>query len=174
MRKLLLILFFVMSLAESRAQQPDSAQTRVDSVAVTLNYLSAHPIQTFPQEKTSDNSILQQVFILSVLVLAGLIAAIIAALLFYRRRRLNSSEPGNRVHLEKKIEDLAAELTKMTRENEGLTRVIKEYNGIQHEFDSLRHGMNKAYKIRFYPGKKKYRECWIQNLLLLDMLMRIS
>jgi hypothetical protein len=153
MRKLLLLLIVVMSLAESRAQQPDSTQARVDSVAVALNYLSAHPIQTFPQE-TSDNSMLQQVFILSVLLLAGLIAAIIAGLLFYRRRRLNSSEPGNRVYLEKKIEDLASELTKMTRENEGLTRVIKEYNGIQHEFDTLRHGMNKAYKIRFYPGKK--------------------
>jgi hypothetical protein len=55
---------------------------------------------------------------------------------------------------ESKISDLHAELHKLSRENEGLNRVIKEYNGIQHEYDSLRHGMNKAYKIKNYPGNE--------------------
>jgi len=57
--------------------------------------------------------------------------------------------------LERKINDLNAEMTKLTKENESLTRVIKEYNGIQHEFDSLKHGISKAYKVKNYPGYDK-------------------
>ncbi len=57
--------------------------------------------------------------------------------------------------LENKINDLNAELHKLSKENEGLNRVIKEYNGIQHEYDSLKHGMSKAYKVKNYPGYDK-------------------
>jgi LPXTG-motif cell wall-anchored protein len=154
MRKLLLLVLIAVSLVESKAQQPDSAQVRVDSATIALNYLSAHPIQTFVKE-TSDNLIDKQLFILSVFVLAGLLAAGTAGFLFYRRKKIQGRAGlTSRFYLEKKIEDLGAELAKMTKENEGLSRVIKEYNGIQHEFDSLRHGMNKVYKVRFYPGKK--------------------
>jgi hypothetical protein len=57
--------------------------------------------------------------------------------------------------LENKINDLNAEMTKLTKENETLNRVLKEYNGIQHEFDSLKHGIAKVYKIKNYPGYDK-------------------
>ncbi len=60
--------------------------------------------------------------------------------------------------LENKISDLNAELNKLSKENEGLNRVIKEYNGIQHEYDSLRHGMRKAYKVKNYPGYDKSKD----------------
>jgi cell division protein FtsB len=63
--------------------------------------------------------------------------------------------------LEAKISDLHAELNKLSKENEGLNRVIKEYNGIQHEFDSLRHGILKTYKVKNYPGYDKTKdETW--------------
>ncbi len=57
--------------------------------------------------------------------------------------------------LENKINDLKEELLKLSKENEGLNRVIKEYNGIQHEYDSLKHGILKAYKVKNYPGYDK-------------------
>jgi hypothetical protein len=54
--------------------------------------------------------------------------------------------------LEEKIGSLHAELHKLSKENEGMSRVITEYNGIQSEYDSLKQGMQGAYKIRNYPG----------------------
>ncbi len=60
--------------------------------------------------------------------------------------------------LENRIYDLNAELHKLSKENEGLNRVIKEYNGIQHEYDSLKHGMMKAYKVKNYPGYDKTKD----------------
>jgi hypothetical protein len=60
--------------------------------------------------------------------------------------------------LEKKITDLNAELHKLTKENESLNRVVKEYNGIQHDYDSLKHGISKTYKVRNYPGYDKDKE----------------
>ncbi|HMK24595.1 MAG TPA: hypothetical protein VK483_01095 [Chitinophagaceae bacterium] len=60
--------------------------------------------------------------------------------------------------LENKIFDLNAELHKLSKENEGLNRVIKEYNGIQHEYDSLKHGILKTYKVKNYPGYDKTKD----------------
>ena len=57
--------------------------------------------------------------------------------------------------LETKISELNAELYKLSKENESLNRVIKEYNGIQHEYDSLKHGILKSYKVKNYPGYDK-------------------
>lgn len=57
--------------------------------------------------------------------------------------------------LEGKISDLNAELNKLKKENESLNRVLKEYNGIQHDFDSLKNGISKAYKVKNYPGYDK-------------------
>lgn len=59
---------------------------------------------------------------------------------------------------ESKINDLNAELNKLSKENEGLNRVIKEYNGIKHEYDSLKHGILKAYKVKNYPGYDKTKD----------------
>ena len=60
--------------------------------------------------------------------------------------------------LENKIFDLNTELHKLSKENEGLNRVIKEYNGIQHEYDSLKHGILKTYKVKNYPGYDKTKD----------------
>lgn len=60
--------------------------------------------------------------------------------------------------LENKIFDLNAELHKLSKENEGLNRVIKEYNGIQHEYESLKHGIQKTYKVKNYPGYDKSKD----------------
>lgn len=70
----------------------------------------------------------------------------------------NGKKPVTARTLEEKIGELNAELNKLSKENEGLTRVISEYNGIQHEYASLKHGMYKAYKIRNYPGYHKEKK----------------
>ncbi|MBL0131588.1 MAG: hypothetical protein IPP43_11065 [Chitinophagaceae bacterium] len=56
------------------------------------------------------------------------------------------------------MNDLNAELYKLSKENEGLNRVLKEYNGIQHEYDSLKQGILKAYKVKNYPGYDKTKD----------------
>ena len=60
--------------------------------------------------------------------------------------------------LETKIGELNAELLKLSKENEGLNRVVREYNGIQHEYDSLKHGLQKLYKVKNYPGYDKAKD----------------
>lgn len=60
--------------------------------------------------------------------------------------------------LENKINELTAELYKLSKEKEGLNQVIKEYNGIQFEYDSLRQGILKAYKVKNYPGYDKTKD----------------
>jgi hypothetical protein len=57
--------------------------------------------------------------------------------------------------LENKISTMNDELQKLKKENESLNRVLKEYNGIQHEYDSLKTGFSKAFKIKNYPGYEK-------------------
>ncbi len=68
---------------------------------------------------------------------------------------------------ENKIEDLKSALNKLSKENEGLSRVIKEYNGIQHDYDSIKQGILKAYKVRNYPGydQSKQENHAIQSVL---------
>jgi hypothetical protein len=60
--------------------------------------------------------------------------------------------------LEAKIAELKNELLSLGKENENLNRVIKEYNGIQHEYDSLKHNLLKAYKVKYYPGYDKSKQ----------------
>lgn len=60
--------------------------------------------------------------------------------------------------LESKISELTAELYKLSKEKEGLNKVIKEYNGIQHDYDLLRHGIQQAYKVKNYPGFDKTKD----------------
>lgn len=120
----------------------------------------------------------------SKLILAGL-AAVIALLgfviyLLYRQRQgkeqvYAGSDDSNKAagtqpaskekrsrsslqSLEAKINELDGELHKLLKENEGLNRVVKEYNGIRHEYDSLKHGMQKAYKVKNYPGYDKNKD----------------
>lgn len=57
-----------------------------------------------------------------------------------------------------RLSELKTELLKLSKENESLQRVVKEYNGIQHEYDSLKHGILKAYKVKNYPGYDKSKD----------------
>ncbi|MGZ5222038.1 MAG: hypothetical protein ACXWC7_18275 [Chitinophagaceae bacterium] len=57
-----------------------------------------------------------------------------------------------------RMNELKSELLKLSKENESLQRVVKEYNGIQHEYDSLKHGILKAYKVKNYPGYDKSKD----------------
>ncbi len=68
---------------------------------------------------------------------------------------------------EARMEMLNAELLELAKENEGLQGVIKTYNGIQQEFDSLKQVMRKMYKVKNYPGydKNKDEVNAIQNVL---------
>mgnify|MGYP003452786756 CR=1 FL=1 len=65
------------------------------------------------------------------------------------------------------MELLHAELIKLAKENEGLQGVIKTYNGIQQDLDSLKQKMRKMYKVKNYPGydKNKDEVIAIQNVL---------
>ncbi len=60
--------------------------------------------------------------------------------------------------LEGRIKELNNELHKLAEENNGLSQVIKEYNGIQQEYDSLKHGFLRAYKVKNYPGYDKLKD----------------
>lgn len=60
--------------------------------------------------------------------------------------------------LENKVSELTVELYKLSKEKDGLNRVIKEYNGIQHEYDSLRHSLQQAFKVKNYPGFDKTKD----------------
>ena len=59
---------------------------------------------------------------------------------------------------EARMEILNAELHELARENEGLQGVIKTYNGIQQDFDSMKKLMQKMYKVKNYPGYDKNKE----------------
>lgn len=165
MRKLFLIVFFSGSIAVS-GQSPDSTLPKVDSFAVAQQYLANHPVQPVVQENST--SLGQEIFIIAVLALLSLCAVIASYLLLQKRKSLNkpATLPA-RMILEKKINDLNSELVKISKENDGLNRVIKEYNGIQHDFESLRHGLNKTFKVRYYPGsdKKKNAAGQLQGML---------
>ncbi len=69
--------------------------------------------------------------------------------------------------LENRIRDLNTELLKLSKENEGMSKVIKEYNGIHHEYDAIRKGMLKAYKVKNYPGNDQAKD---ENLAMQGVL----
>ncbi len=146
-------------------------------------------VKSEPIQKDNSNLILPLLFFIIALVL-GLI------FLVYRQqskwsREFNSQEEGGSEEkkeqitasgsvvkktklsaqaLENRISDLKAELLKLSRENEGMNRVIKEYNGIQHEYDSIKHGILKSYKVKNYPGydKSKNETAAMQGVLLTE------
>ena len=81
----------------------------------------------------------------------------------FKREEIKEAERSSKLKvaeqsLESKINNLNSELHILVKENEGLTNVIKEYNGIQHEYDSLKHGILKAYKVKNYPGYDKAKK----------------
>lgn len=57
--------------------------------------------------------------------------------------------------LEKKIQTLTSQLEKMTRDNEELEALVKEYADSKLDFESVKQQMMEVYKIRNYPGFNK-------------------
>ena len=49
-------------------------------------------------------------------------------------------------------DEILEQIQRLTEENEGLDKLVKQYNGIEHEFESLRQGLSRNYKINNYPG----------------------
>jgi len=76
--------------------------------------------------------------------------------------------------LENKVGDLHAEIYKLSKENEGLNRVIGEYNGIQHDFDSLKLQMQHVYKIKNYPGFDKASDDFLTMTAVLDTEKKVA
>ena len=163
-------------------RNPVILKAELDSMIRQYNASQVQQVQKEPVKETTNNSdlyIMEGLFI--IIVLLGFIIYI-----FYRHQhkisrtiaRLNEKvkQPGSNSDnslqsvtkerkgkavpqsLENKIYDLNAELHKLSKENEGLNRVIKEYNGVQHEYDTLKHGILKTYKVKNYPGYDKTKD----------------
>ena len=157
-------------------------RTELDSMIKQFNASQPQQVAKDPEKEIIDNTnqyVMAGLF--AIIVLLGLVIY-----MFYRHQqkislaiaglngkaRPSESNSSNGLHvvakekkgkntpqtLESKISDLNAELNKLSKENEGLNRVIKEYNGIQHEYDSLKHGILKAYKVKNYPGYDKTKD----------------
>ena len=62
------------------------------------------------------------------------------------------------VTAQEQLEELFEAVNRLEKENASLNGVIKEYNGIRHDYDSLRQGVMQAYKVKNYPGYEKTRE----------------
>lgn len=161
-------------------------KTELDSLIKAYNDSQVQQVVKEPAKETSNSA--------NQYILAGLLAIIVllgfVIYMFYRhQQKINRTiaglkereKPYNNLHavskekkgktstqtVETKISDLNAELYKLSKENEGLNRVIKEYNGIQHEYDSLKHGILKAYKVKNYPGYDKSKdEAWAMQGVL--------
>lgn len=163
-----------LSAQEKLSRQPILLRSEVDSIIrqwdASKNPMK--PVETSPEVIEVSPGYLLPVLLL-IVVSIGLLCY-----LFYKQQRKWKLVQGSLVSVdtvqesllkkpkgkmstgnpETKISDLKAELTKLAKENEGLNRVVKEYNGIQHEYDSLRHGLLKSYKVRNYPGYDKSKQ----------------
>lgn len=157
---------------EKSTRNPVLLQSELDSLIKEYNTanpvtsLQQNPVQEPVQKEAANNTGL-------ILALGFLVTGLLLWVIYKLSRQqqslkkllpvaakntiANTKEAGTKgkngqVSVENKISDLHAEIHKLSRENEGLSRVIKEYNGIQHEYESLRHGMLKAFKVKNYPG----------------------
>ena len=171
-----------LSTQEKTTRNPIILKTELDSLVKQFNASQPQQVIAEPAKERTDNK--DQYILAGLLAVITLLGFIIY--LFYRhQQKINRAIAGlnekskqtgqvsaNGLHvvakekkgklssqsLEDKINDLNAELHKLSKENEGLNRVIREYNGIQHEYDSLKHGILKVYKVKNYPGYDKAKD----------------
>lgn len=59
---------------------------------------------------------------------------------------------------EEQLAEMNAVINRLEKENTNLNGVIKEYNGIKHDYDTLKQGILQAYKVKNYPGYEKARQ----------------
>ncbi len=170
-----------LSAAEKNNRNPILLRSEIDSLVSQYNASLATPKKDEPVTTTSNNNGYMLGGLIAIIALLGVVISIL-----YRHQRkinrtiaglqskqkdagltvVNGSQPATKDRkgkvtvqsLETKISNLDAELHKLSKENEGLSRVIKEYNGIQHEYESLKHGIQKAYKVKNYPGYDKTKD----------------
>jgi hypothetical protein len=173
-----------MTAQEKANRNPVILKTELDSLIKQYNTNQVQQVVNEPLKETTNNS--NRYILAGLFAIIALLGFVIY--LFYRhqqkinraiagmteKEKQSESAYGNGLHaitkeknskgkatpqsLENKINDLNAELHKLSKENEGLNRVIKEYNGIQHEYDSLKHGILKSYKVKNYPGYDKAKD----------------
>lgn len=167
---------------EKATRNPVILKTELDSMIKQFNASQPQQVKKEPFKEQTDNT--NQYILAGLLAIITLLGFVIY--LFYRhQQKINRTIAGLDVKpkqteqgqinsfqvvakerkgklaqkpVEDKINDLNVELHKLSKENEGLNRVIKEYNGIQHEYDSLKHGILKAYKVKNYPGYDKSKD----------------
>jgi cell division protein FtsB len=177
MRHLLLALLFGMTMTYLAAQTPAKKEIRIVDTLTTQEKAernpillrteidslvklygvekAATPVQSIqPKNEQSGYLLTSLAIILLVLLALGWIS--------YRKLHSLSEQIGKKKALsgplEEKIRELNAEMLKLSKENEGMNRVIREYNGIQHDYESLKHILGKAYKVRNYPGYDRNRK----------------
>jgi len=171
-----------LTIQEKTNRNPVILKSELDSMIKQFNASQPQQVIKKPEKETSDNT--NQYIMAGQFAIIALLGFVIY--LFYRHQQkinlaiaavnnkakqpetnngnglpvITKEKKGKRASqsLESKISDLNAELNKLSKENEGLNRVIKEYNGIQHEYDSLKHGILKAYKVKNYPGYDKTKD----------------
>lgn len=155
---------------EKTNRNPVILQSELDSLINVYNRAQEQQqVKTNPVEAKDNYSQYLFIALMAVIGLLGLLVVMI----YRHQQKINKTIGGlNKEQqpakagkvklppqtLESKINELNAELHKLSKENEGMSRVIKEYNGIQHEYDSLKHGLLKAYKVKNYPGYDKARD----------------
>lgn len=167
---------------EKATRNPVILKTELDSMIKQFNASQPQQVKKEPFKEQTDNT--NQYILAGLLAIITLLGFVIY--LFYRhQQKINRTIAGldaktkqteqgpissfqvvakekkgklAQKPVEDKINDLNVELHKLSKENEGLNRVIKEYNGIQHEYDSLKHGILKAYKVKNYPGYDKSKD----------------
>ncbi|NOT51827.1 MAG: hypothetical protein HOP10_11190 [Chitinophagaceae bacterium] len=164
-----------LTVQEKSNRNPIILRAELDSLIKVYSASQEPQVMKEPSVVTKDDN--SQYMLIGLIVLTGLIGLVVF-MIWNHQQKINKTIEGlnketqpsragkERVTkgklspqlLETKIGDLNAELHKLSKENEGLSRVIKEYNGIQHEYDSLKHGMQKAYKVKNYPGYDKSKD----------------
>ena len=171
-----------LSAAEKSGRNPIILRSELDSL-IKLSLVNLPQQEVKQPEKVETNG--TQQYILAGLAAIVVLLIMVIYLLFRHQRKINRTIAGLQEEakqsstrtdkgpsalakdkkgklspqaMENKINDLNAELLKLSKENEGLNLVIKEYNGVQHEYDSLKHGIQKAYKVKNYPGYDKTKD----------------
>ena len=164
---------------EKAERNPVLLRSELDSL---IKRYAPLPVDAGNQEKPVQRTEVASAYLLAGMALLILVSGWILFLLFRQRRNLGKtlkvlqqqagmketvSANGNGKtrgrsttgsNPEARMEILNAELLELAKENEGLQGVIKTYNGIQQDFDSLKQVMQKMYKVKNYPGYDKNKD----------------
>src|SRR5258705_1793740 len=164
-----------LTVQERSSRNPVILRAELDSMIKLYN--AAHPPQEVKQVPVQIKNTIPSYMTIGLFALVAMLGLVVFMIYHYQQKVAKAMEGSNKEShagrtgkekmakgkvspqfLETKIDNLNSELHKLSKENEGLNRVVKEYNGIQHEYDSLKHGLLKAYKVKNYPGYDKSKD----------------